>query len=84
MLGTDVVVPEAERFAQRELQHLLRPGREGDLTGSDFFTGADDPHHLGTDPFHGDLERFEDPGGETLLLAQQPEQDVLGADVIVL
>ena len=28
--------------------------------------------------------RLEDAGGQALLLTQQPEQDVLGADVVVL
>src|SRR5581483_12437678 len=31
-----------------------------------------------------DVERLEDAGGEPLFLTQQPEQDVLGADVVVL
>ena len=29
VLGTDVVVPKAERLAQGELQHLLGPGVNG-------------------------------------------------------
>ena len=32
---------------------------------------------------HGEVERLEHACGETLLFAQQPEQDVLGADVVV-
>ena len=84
VLGADVVVAERERLAQRQLEHLLRPRRERDLAGGDLLTGADDPHHLGADPLDGDVERLEHPRGEALLLAQQPEQDVLGADVVVL
>ena len=84
VLGADVVVPERERLAQRQLEHLLGAGRERDLAGGDLLTGADDPHHLGADPLDGDVERLQDARGEPLLLAQQPEQDVLGADVVVL
>ena len=84
VLGADVVVPEAQGLAQRELQDLLRPWREGDLPGRDLFPAAHDPDHLRAHPFHGDVERLEDSGSQALLLAQQAEQDVLGADVVVL
>ena len=84
VLGADVVVAERERLAQRQLEDLLGPRRERDLAGGDLLTGADDPHHLGAHPLDGDVERLEHPRGEALLLAQQPEQDVLGADVVVL
>ena len=84
MLGADVVVAEAQRFAQRQLEDLLGARRERDLTGRDLFAGADDAHDLRADALNGDVEALEDAGGQALLLAQQPEQDVLGADVVVL
>jgi len=56
VLGADVVVAEAERLAQGQLQHLLRPRREGDLAGCDFFTGADNPDHLCPDALDGDFK----------------------------
>src|SRR3712207_944050 len=84
VLGADVVVPEAQRLAQRELEDLLRTRGERDLTGGDFLTGAHDAHDLRAHPLDGDVEALEDAGGQTLLLAQQSEQDVLGADVVVL
>ena len=59
-------------------------GRERDLAGGDLLAGADDPHDLGADALDGDVERLEHAGGEALLLAEQAEQDVLGADVVVL
>ncbi len=80
----DVVVPEAERLAQRELEDLLCARRERDLTGGDLFAGADDADHLCAHALDGDVERLEDAGGEPLLLAQQTEQDVLRPDVVVL
>ena len=84
VLGADVVVAEAERLAQRQLEHLLGARRERDLAGGDLLAGADDPDDLGADALDGDVERLEHARGETLLLAQQAEQDVLGADVVVL
>ena len=84
MLGADVVVAEAQRLAQRQLEHLLGARRERDLAGGDLLAGADDADDLGADALDGDVERLEHAGGEALLLAQQAEQDVLGADVVVL
>ena len=84
VLGADVVVTEAQRLAQRELQHLLRARRERDLAGRDFLAGADDADDLGADALHGDVERLENARGKALLLAEETEQDVLGPDVVVL
>ena len=84
VLGADVVVAERERLAQRQLEHLLGARRERDLAGGDLLAGADDADDLGADALDGDVERLEHARGEALLLAQQPEQDVLGADVVVL
>ena len=84
VLGADVVVAERERLAQRQLEHLLRARRERDLAGRDLVALADDARDLGANLLDGDVERLEHARGETLLLAQQAEQDVLGADVVVL
>ena len=84
VLGADVVVAEGERLAQRQLEDLLGARRERDLAGGDLVALADDARDLRADLLHRDVERLEDARGETLLLAQQPEQDVLRADVVVL
>ena len=84
VLGADVVVAEAQRLAQRELEHLLGPRRERDLPGGDLLAGADDPHHLRAHALDGDVEALQHARGQALLLAQQPEKDVLGTDVVVL
>ena len=75
---------EAERLAQGQLQNLFRAGRKRDLAGCDFFSGADDPDNLGADALHGYVEGFQNPRGQSLFLAEKAEQDVLGADVVVL
>ena len=84
VLGADVVVAEGEGLAQRQLQHLLRARRERDLARRHLVALADDPGDLGPNLLHRDVEALEHAGGEPLLLAEEPEQDVLGADVVVL
>ena len=59
-------------------------GRERDLAGRDLVALADDAGDLRAHLLDRDVERLEHARGETFLLAQQPEQDVLGADVVVL
>src|SRR5207247_3396733 len=54
VLGPDVVVAQAQRLAQRELEDLLGPRRERDLPGRDLLTGADDAHDLGAHTLDGD------------------------------
>ena len=84
VLGADVVVAERERLAQRQFEDLLGTRRERDLTRRDLIALADDAGHLGTHLFDRDFEGIEYARGETFLFAQQPEQDVLRADVVVL
>jgi hypothetical protein len=84
VLRADVVVPERQRLAEGELEHLLGARRERDLAGRDLVALADDPRHLRAHLFHGDVELLEHARGEALLLAQQAEQDVLRPDVVVL
>src|SRR5438093_12592154 len=84
VLGADVVVPQRERLAECQFEHLLRARRKRDLAGRDLVALADDPRDLGTNLFDRDVERLEHARGEAFLFAQETEQDVLGADVVVL
>src|SRR5579864_3171614 len=84
VLGADVVVSEGERLAQRELEDLLRARRERDLPGRHLVALADNASDLRAHLLDGDVERLEHARGKSFFLAQQPEQDVLGADVVVL
>ena len=56
VLGADVVVAELQRLAQRQLQHLLRPRGEGDVTGRGLLALADDLLHLLADAFERDAK----------------------------
>ena len=83
VLGADVVVPELQRLAQRELEYLLGPRGERDVPRRRLLALADDlldllPHRLQADP-----QRLQGLGRDALALVDQAQQDVLGADVVV-
>jgi hypothetical protein len=84
VLGASVVMPKSLRLTLGLCEHLLRTGREGDLAGGYLLAGADDPDDLSAHTFDGYVQAFENPSGQSLLLAEKPEQDVLGADAFVL
>jgi hypothetical protein len=84
VLRPDVVVAERERLAKGELEDLLRARGEGDLPRRDLVALAHDACDLGAHLLDGDVEALEHAGGETLFLTEQPQQDVLRPDVVVL
>src|ERR1700722_3691343 len=91
VLGADVVVMQLQGLAQRQLEHLLGPGRERDVPGLGLaLANADLGDDLFADAFPGHPELFEDGGRDSVLVSreaigavEQREQDVLGADVVV-
>ena len=83
VLGADVVVAELQRLAQRQLEHLLGARRERDVPGRLLLTLADDVLHLLAHGVERDAQRLERLGGDALTLVDETEQDVLGADVVV-
>jgi hypothetical protein len=68
VLRPDVVVAEAQGLAQGELEDLLGPRREGDLTARHLLTGADDAHDLRTDTLDGDVKGSRERGRRGPLL----------------
>ena len=83
VLGADVVVAELQRLAEAQLEDLLGAGRERDVPGRRGAALADDLLDLRAHGLERDAERLERLGGDALTLVDQPEQDVLGADVAV-
>jgi hypothetical protein len=83
VLGPDVRVPQLEALSQRVLQDLLRPRREGDVSGRSLLPLSDDLLHLLAHGDQRDVEVLERLGGETFALVDEAQQDVLGADVVV-
>src|SRR5204863_204833 len=81
--AADVAGTELHGLAQRQLEHLLGLRRERDVPGlrQRLRAAADGvldrpPHLVQADPHRG-----ERPGRDALALVDEPEQDVLGADV---
>ena len=83
MLGADVVVAELQRLAERQLEDLLGARREGDVARRRRAALADDLLDLAAHGLERDAERLEGLGRDAFALVDQPEQDVLGADVVV-
>src|SRR5919198_1168555 len=83
VLGADVVVTELERLTKGQLEDLLRPRREGDVAGRAGATLPDDLLHLSPYGLERDAQRLERLGRHTFPLVDQPEEDVLRADVVV-
>ena len=83
VLGADVVVVQLERLAQRQLQHLLGPRRERNVPRRRLLALADDFLDLTTDHVQADAQRLQRFGRGALALVDEAEQEVLGADVVV-
>src|SRR5699024_4047037 len=74
---------QLEGLAQAQLEHLLRPRGEGDVAGGGLIALADDVADLLAHRVEGHAERLERLGADALVLVDQAQQDVLGADVVV-
>ena len=83
VLGADVVVTELQRLAQRQLEDLLGARGEGDVARRRRAALTDDLLDLAAHGLERDAEGLEGLGGHALALVDEPEQDVLGADVVV-
>ena len=83
VLGADVVVAELQRLAERELEDLLGAGGERDVAARRGAALADDLLDLAADGLERDAEGLEGLRGDALALVDETEQDVLGADVVV-
>ena len=72
-----------EGLPQGELEDLLAARSERDVPIRGCGPLPDDFLHLRTNGLEGDPHGSEDPSGHAVALAKQTEQDVLGADVVV-
>ena len=85
VFGADVVVAEQPRLFDGQLQHALGARRERNLADGERAAGAlDHVLHRLLDLFEVQLELREHLGRDALALAHDAEQQVLGADVVVL
>ena len=84
VLGADVVVAELQSLAQRQLENLLGARGEGDVPGRGLGTLADDLDDLRANRLERDAHSLEGAGGDALPFVDEPEEDVLRADVVVI
>ena len=83
MLGADVVVPQPSRLVDGELDDALRARREPHFADDGPVAPPDDEFDRGADLGQLDVHVLEDARGDALALANQPEQQMLGTDVVV-
>jgi hypothetical protein len=83
VLGADVVVTKLQRLAQREFEHLLGARSERDVTAGCLLALTDDLFDLFAHRLQRDVQRLERLGRHAFAFVDEAEQDVLGADVVV-
>ena len=83
VLGADVVVAQPPRLVDGQLDHALGARRQADLADDRPVAATDDELDRGADLGQLDVHVLEHARGDALALAHQAEQQVLGADVVV-
>ena len=83
MLRADVVVPQAARLVDGQLDDPLGPRRQADLAHDRPVAAADDELDGGAHLGQLDVHVLEHARGHTLPFAHEAEQEVLGPDVVV-
>ena len=83
VLGADVVVAQPARLVDGELDDPLRPRRQADLADDRPVAAPDDELDRRPDLGQLDVHVLEHARGDALALAHEAEQQVLGADVVV-
>ena len=84
VLGADVVVAQLQRFAQGQFEHLLGARSEGNVSAGRLLALANDLLDLLAHGLKRNAQTFERLGGDAFALMDEAEQDVLGADVVVI
>jgi hypothetical protein len=83
VLGADVVVAELQGLPERQLQNFLRARRERCLRARAFLAVADDALDLLAHLVEVDVQGVESLRGDALVFAQEAEEQVLRAYVVV-
>ena len=83
VLRADVAVVEAPGLFDGQLDDLLGARRQANLAADRLLAPADDELDRGANLVQLDAEVVEDLGGDTIALADEAEQQVLSANVVV-
>ena len=84
VLSADVVVAEPSGLVDRQLDHSLRSRRQADLADDWPVASPDDELDRGPDLGELDVHVLEDACRDAFALADQAEEKVFGADVVVI
>src|SRR5881397_3607668 len=71
------------RLVQRQLEHLLPSRREGHVSMGSSLANTDGALDLGTHAVQGNVQTLEDLGPHSLRVANEPKQNVLGANRVM-
>ena len=74
VLGSDVVVTELQRFSQPELENLLRPRRERNMTQGCLSAITDDLLHPSPRAIEGDTQRDQPASRDAIPLVEDPKR----------
>ena len=83
MFGTYIGMVHPPGFVYRQFDHFLGAGREADFALRRLFAAADDEFNGGTDFRQVNGKAGQHPGGYPFRFADQAEEDMLSADVVV-
>jgi hypothetical protein len=83
VLCADVAVGEPSGLVNRKLDDFLGPWGKSDLPEHGAVTAPDDELNCGANLIELYAKVGQDLGGDAIALANQPQKDVLCADVIV-
>ncbi len=83
VLGPQIAMAQSLGFSNRELKCPLGPRRQPHLPCDGRRTAPDDRLDRHADVDEPNAHTFQHPGGNAVALAHEPEQQVLGADVVV-
>ena len=83
MFGADITVVKLNGLAHGKFEDLLGARGEGNVTAWRLGAGAHNALHLFAHGIQGNPEGLKSTGTDALALVNQPEQQMLGADVIV-
>src|SRR5438270_11061248 len=81
MAAGHVLGAHVPRLVERDLDHVLHPRRSDDVLENDPLIDAEHRFDLLSDLFDVDAKTREDLAADAFLIPQEPEQQVLGADV---
>ena len=83
MLGADVVMAEATRLVNCEFDDFLRARSEPNFAENSAVSAADNELHRGANLVQLDAQVGQHLGSNPIALADEAEQNVLGANVVV-